>query len=260
MTTKQKASTVGAIVVAIGGILFLASKLNLLSVKVPKEHTVVVDEAQAARLEEVDNFIEPGTPDEVEDMARRLVDQAFSAQELAQSDSGQSLPNAEQLRQLIMSRLLLMYNPSYKDYVEQIGELLGGDGHAALAGSMFEDETLWYAHANRYRYTGVAVDAARATLDFDSVSMGKGRMGGRQSTFTDIKVYGSAELANNGQPVFSIEVPVMLPPENTPDAKIMVLFATMSFVWDPSRHKWLPYRTALYDPTGSLGPIPPLWM
>lgn len=260
MTTKQRATTLVAFILAIGGLIFLASKLNLLSIDKPKKSTPVVDEVQVARLDEVDDFTEPSTPDQVEQVARRLVDQAFSAQELEQSGSRQSLPNAEQLRQLIRSRLMLMYNPNYEEYVRQIGELLGGDGHAALAGSMFEDEALWYAHANRYRYTGVAIDTARATLDFDSVSMGKGRMGGRQSTFTDIKVYGSAELVNNGQPVFSLEVPVMLPPENTPDAKIMVLFATMSFVWDPSRNKWLPYRTALYDPSGTLGPIPPLWM
>ena len=90
--------------------------------------------------------------------------------------------------------------------------------------------------------------------------MGDGLWGGRQTQFGDPGVYGANQLVESGATVFNIGIPVMIPPENKPDAKIMVLFATLSFVWDQSRNKWLPYRTAVYDPSGTLGALPALWM
>ncbi len=244
--------------IAIFGIVFLATRFSsrLRSHK-PSQNTGYVNEIGVAELDSIEYFIEPSSPDEGAQVAEQLAKRAFST---IQQVGEQSLPNEGQLRQLLIDRIKLMFNPEYDVFVNQVGDLLGRDGHEALRGTMFEDEKLWYIFTNTYKYAGVAIDATRATLDLGSVTMGVGLWGGQQTTFGDPGVYGSNALVENGATVFSVGIPVMLPPENTPEAKIMVVYATLSFVFDKSRGKWIPHQTAVYDPTGTLGALPSLWM
>ncbi len=259
MKVNHKCSILLGVIFALGGVFFLATKF------VPKsDHSdreaVYKNTVAIAELDMIDSFIEPSTPEEGNQVAEQLADRALSTPGLLQSTDGRSLPNEQQLRQLVIDRVSLMFNPDYDVYVTQVGELLGRDGHEALQGTMFEDSKLWLVFADTYDYAGVAIETTRATLDLGSVTLGEDLWGGRQTTFGDPGVYGSNRLVEQGSTVFNIGIPVMLPPDNTPTSKIKVLYATLSFVWDPSRNKWIPYRTAVYDPTGTLGALPVLWM
>lgn len=255
----HKIITALAGVFALTAIIFLVTRINYPSQQ-SNNSNVYVNELATAELDSIESFIEPSTLAESREVAEQLVDRAFSTPDLLQPINGRMLPNEQQLRQLLTDRIRLMFNPDYELFVNQVGDLLGRDGHEVLRGTMFEDEKLWYVFANTYRYAGVAIDATRATLDLESVTLNEGLWGGRQTTFADPGVYGSNPLVEDGATVFNIGIPVMLPPENEPDAKIMVLYATLSFVWDQYRNKWLPHRTAVYDPTGTLGALPALWM
>lgn len=262
MNQNRKWVMVIAALFALGGIAFVVSRTNIRLGSHPSSNsTVYVNEIGTAELDSIESFIKPSTPEEGKQVAQQLADRAFSTPGLLQPVNGQTLPNEAQLRQLITDRILLMFNPDYDVFVKQVGDLLGRDGHEVLRGTMFGDEKLWYAFANTYKYAGVAVETTRATLDLGSVTVGEGLWGGRQTTLGDPGgVYGSNPLVKHGATVFNIGIPVMLPPKNEPGAKIMVLYATLSFVWDQSRGKWFPYRTAVYDPTGTLGGLPALWM
>lgn len=224
------------------------------------DNTVVPELIKAAELDAVDIFVEPATPEEGRQVAVDVVDRAFRSDRLADSLGTAGLPNESQLRALIQARIELMYNPDYEVYVDQVGELMSTEGREALKGSFFEEEQMWHAYANHYRSAGAAIESVQATVDFESVTVGAGLMGGRQTTYTDDTVYGSQNAADRGGMVFSVDLPVMLPPGNEPDAQIMVLYATLSFVWDSSRSRWLPYRTAVLDPIGNQGPLILLWM
>lgn len=224
------------------------------------ENTTVPELTKAAALDAIDSFVEPATIEEGRQVAVDVVDRAFRSDRLTDSLGGANLPNEFQLRALIRARIELMYDPDYEVFVDQIGELMSTDGREALRGSFFEDEQQWNAYANHYRYAGAAIESVQATVDYESVTVGAGLKGGRQTTFTDDKVYGSQGAVDRGGMIFSVDLPVMLPPGNGPDAKIMVLYATLSFVWDSSRSRWLPYRTAVFDPTGNQGPLILLWM
>jgi len=259
MRINRTYSILFGVIFALGGVLFLASKFT--HVLNHSDRTTVYENAFAiAELDLIDSFIEPSTPEEGSQVAEQLVDRAFSTSGLLQSVDGRSLPNEQQLRQLIIDRISLMFNPDYDVFAMQVGDLLGSDGHKALQGTMFADSKLWYIFADTYKYVGVDIETTRATLDLGSVTVGEDLWGGRQTTFGDPGVYGSNKLVEQGGTVFNIGIPIMLPPDNTPTSKITVLYATLSFVWDQSRNKWLPYRTAVYDPTGTLGALSGIWM
>jgi len=261
MIQNRKWMIVFASLFATGGVVFLLTKVNIKPrANGSHQSSGLVNEIGAAELDSIEYFIEPGSPEEGEQVADQLADRAFSTPDLLQPINGRTLPNEQQLRQLLTDRIELMFHPEYEVFVNQVGDLLGRDGHEALRGTMFEDEKLWYAFANVYKYAGVAIETTRATLDLGSVTIGEGLWGGRQTTFGDPFVYGSNALVENGATVFSVGIPVMLPPENTPEGKIMVVYATLSFVFDEYRGKWIPYRTAVYDPTGTLGALPVLWI
>lgn len=259
MNKQSKIVVISAFVFTAGSAVFLLTRTSI-----GQDRSGVggpyVNEVGSAELDAIEAFIEPQSPEEAVAVANQLADRAFSTPDLLLPNEGRSLPNEQQLRKLLTDRILLMFNPDYAVFVSHIGDLCDCDGHEALKGTMFEDEDLWYAFANTYRYAGVAIDATRATLDLGSVTMGEGLWGGRQTTFGDPGVYGSDSVMQSGASVFSVGIPVMIPPTNEPDAKIMVLYATLSFVWDQARNKWIPHRTSVYDPTGTLGSLPALWM
>lgn len=256
---RHRIATLLSIVFVSIAVVFLVMKIARPVAKLD-ENTAYVNELAAAELDSIDEFFEPRTPEEARQIASQLVGRAFSTPSLLESVGGRELPNETQLRQLITDRIYLIFNPDYEVFVSQIGELLDREGDEVLRGTMFADESLWYVFANTYKNAGVAINTTRATLDLHSVTMNEGLWGGRQTTFGDPGVYDTKQLVEGGATVFNIGIPVMLPPENEPDARVMVLYATLSFVWDQSRGKWLPYRTAVYDPTGTLGALPSLWM
>lgn len=241
------------------GLVFMLTRIDFGS-RNSGSASIEINERAIAELESIEAFIDPSDPEQGKEVADQIVERALSTPGLLEPIRGRALPNEAQLRQLITDRLMLMFNPEYDVFVRQVGELLGQDGRESLQGTMFEDEKLWIVFASTYKDAGVAIDTTRATLDLGSVTMGDGLWGGRQTQFGDPGVYGANQLVESGATVFNIGIPVMIPPENKPDAKIMVLFATLSFVWDQSRNKWLPYRTAVYDPSGTLGALPALWM
>lgn len=244
---------------AVGGLVFMALRLGSGDQSTSRS-TGLANTVGIAELDAIESFTEATSPEDAAQVARQLTDRALATPGLFDSASRRSLQNEEQLRRLIENRLRLMFDPSYDTFVRQVGELMGRDGQAALQGTMFENEKLWYAFANSYKYAGVAIDATRGTLDLDSVTLHKGIWGGAQTTFGDPGLYGTGPIVDQGTDVFSISIPLMLPPENTPDAKIRVVWGILSFAWDESRGKWFPYRTGVYDPSGTIENVPSLWM
>ncbi len=259
MIQKHKWMVVPAGLFAAGGVVFVLNKANLGPSK-SNHSTVVVNTIGADELDSIDLFIEPATSEECSEIAKQVADRALATPGLSQSARNHSLRNEQQLRRLIEERVRIMLNPEYEAYVRQIGGLFGIDGREALRGTMFEDEQLWRGFASAYKDAGIAVDATRATLDFDSVTIGKSLWGGRQTTFGDPGIYGSKPIVDDGGEVVSVSIPIMIPPSEATGQKIMVVYITLSFVFSESNGKWIPYRTAVYDPTGALGALPVLWI
>ena len=262
MSFKPRHHLVFAICFAVAGIVFVTSRVMSGGAgKSVKDQTGIVPNTQlVAELDSVESFIEPTNPEECSRISEQLTTQAFLAFSLEQEQDGKPIKNERQLRQLIQDRIRLILDPDYNSYIHHLGDLLEMDGREALHGTMFADEKLWDVFSSSYKHAGIAIDTTRVTRDLGSVTLGEDLAGGRQTTFGDPGVYGSKFVAERGGETFSVVIPMMLPPQNEPGAKLMVVFATLSFVWDDSRSKWIPYRTAVHDPSGTSGALPPLWM
>lgn len=247
-------------------VIFVACALLLLLVRVlpladtSSNTTGYPNAIGIAELNSIDSFRESTSSEDSAVIAQEIAGRALSTPGLFSAKERASIQNEDQLRKLIEDRLRLMLNPKYEAFVAHIGDLLEQDGRAALQGTMFDNKVLWDTFADEYRYAGVSIDSVRATLDLSSVTVNEGLWGGASTTFNDPGVYNTEQLAENGAVIFSVSVPLMLPPDNTPNAKIIVVWGILSFVWNEPKGKWYPYRTSVYDPTGTLENVPPLWM
>ena len=213
-----------------------------------------------AELDSIQSFQELSNSEESRLIAEEIAGRALEAPGLTQMTDGAKIKNEQQLRSLIEDRVDLILDPEYEKFVSHIEELLGRDGNDALQGTMFADKGLWERFSGAYKYAGVSVDSVRSTLDLSSVTIHQGLWGGAATDFTDPGLYGTADLNLDAAKFFSVSVPLMIQPENTPDAKIMVVWGILSFVWVESKQKWLPYRNSVYDPSGTLEQVPPLWI
>jgi len=226
----------------------------------PSQPDPLADTAGVARLEAIESFVAADTPSDATRIADGIVERVDASLDEARNE-GAHVPNESQLRVLVHERVRLTLDPEYDAYVRHVGDLLGHDGASALEGTMFGDPKLWAAFAQPNLQAEIAIDPVRAALEQGALSQDEGMAGGQRTSITDPGIYGSVALAEGGADRVDVEIPMMLPPTHDgPDASIMLVVVTMSFVYDPSRGVWLPYKTSTHDPTGTHTGLAAMWI
>ncbi len=248
------------LIAAIGFALRSAGYLNFNPSQTPAPDTPQ-DLAGIARLDEIETFESAETPQRAASIANQIADHALDKLSQQTSAEGARLPNEDQLRDLVRERVRLTLDPDYDEYTRHVAELLSRDAAEALKGTMFEDPNLWNAFAQRNRQAQIAIKPTHAILERGDLPTGVGLQGGQRASITDPGIYNSTPLAESGALRVDINIPMTLPPNHdAPDASVMTVFVTMSFVHDPQTGIWLPYKTTTTDPSGTYEQMAAMWI
>lgn len=263
MERRELMTLVAAVCIAAAGVGFGLRAAGCLSRPAPIPATPA-DTQSMQRLEAIEDFLQPTTPEERASAAKAVAQQAAA---ILQSPSFVRPPgepvrrtqNEAALLRLVEARVRLLLDPDYDAYVRHVGEVMGRDGTAVLSGTMFEDKKLWTSFASAFQSAGIAPEAVVVLagpehLQPDSL------MGGHRTTLEDTGIYGSKAVVDAGGEVRDLVVPMLFFRQPGSEPAVLTVFITLSFVWDATRSRWLPFKAGVHDPSGVADYLPVPWI
>jgi hypothetical protein len=237
------------VAVAVGGIVFFAVSIYR-STAVPSHpaHPQYTNPEAAAALENAKQFLTPLTPQDRADIPRQLTEAARPA-----SPSQREIA----LLELFRKRMALMVDPDYDRYIDHIAELTGRSAGTIRTELGDAYRARWESTARMLREASYGTDGCEIlTGERDLI-----RLGGRMISRRDPGVYGSESLlARESAELVQIRLPIIISASFDGEAKTMLLYLVMAFVWNDARSDWVPYVTGLYDPGDQESPIPGPWI
>ncbi len=254
--------------IAIGVFIFGALSLWWAIPNKPRPDSAEVIRPDAAAVVALDEaeFVTPGggatDADLPASIARSL---AAAIAELPLADA-LSAEQSEGLAAAVRERIELYIAPDYGRYLQSLERLTGRDRASRVAGFLSEKD--WASLAERYKNSSYAASSVRvqpSVLEGQSISTVAA--GGHTSYRRDLGMYGPRRQPGPDEIFDAYEVlipmtgPVAVPRSGGAGDVTMPAYLSLTFIWEPSKSRWIPWRAGVHDPAdrSDVGLIPP-WL